>query len=261
MTTATFPLWITGLILFGFPLTLKAQLFETTELYPDIMMIKGKYYNGTGGGGYWSLDYVDSTGRVISKERYHKKQLMSRNKIVYDDNNNKIYDIQTYDYNNPERVDTCRYAYKYTDNRIKYQFRKISENDSTVIKLIENTGDTLLTYREHVFYYRPNSNTTAVYEKLYTLRYRDNYLISKEVSDKASGSIKINRYEYYDSGRLKRRLIETIPRSEQESVYTGGPGSDDESYTYKLDSEGKILKYFKIINGKKFKIAVYKYEK
>ena len=56
MTKTTFNLLITGLIIFWFPLTLKAQLFETNELYPNIKMIKGKYYNGTGGGGYWSLD-------------------------------------------------------------------------------------------------------------------------------------------------------------------------------------------------------------
>ena len=33
-------------------------------------IIKGKYFSGSGGGGYWSLDYVDSIGRVVIKERY-----------------------------------------------------------------------------------------------------------------------------------------------------------------------------------------------
>jgi len=260
MTKAIFNLMITGLIIFWFPLSLKAQLFETNELYPNIKMIKGKYYNGTGGGGYWSLDYVDSIGRVISKESYHKKQLMSRKKIVYDDNNNKIFDIQTFDYNNPERVDTFKYAYKYADNRIIYQFRKLSENDSTVLKLIENQGDTLLKYQEEAFYFRPKSKTTDVYVTFYTLRYRDNYLISKEIFDEDKNTTEVYKFEYYNNGRLKRRLIERIPKPEQKSFYVGGPGSDDESYKYKLDSQGRILKYFKIINGKKFKIAIYKYE-
>ena len=44
-------------------------------------------------------------------------------------------------------------------------------------------------------------------------------------------------------------------------MYSGGPGSDDEFYKYKLDSKGRVLKYYKIINGKKFKIANYRYEK
>jgi len=256
---------ILNLVIIGFftlmtPLSTKAQLFETNELYPNTNAIKGKYYNGTGGGGYWSLDYVDSIGRIISKESYHKKQLMSRRKIVYDENNNKTFDIQTFDNNNPERVDTFRYEYKYLDNRIIYQFRKLSENDSTVTELIENQGDTLLKYRERAFYYRPKTKTTDVYETHYILRYRGNYLISKEEFDKDKNSTEINKYEYYDNGRLKRRLIERIPKPEQKSFYVGGPGSDDESYEYKLDSQGRILKYYKIINGKKSKIAVYRYE-
>ena len=162
--------------------------------------------------------------------------------------------------NNPERVDTFRYEYKYSGNRIIYQFRKLSENDSTVTELIDNQGDTLLKYQERAFYYRPKSKTTDVYETHYTLRYRGNYLINKEEFDKDKNSAEINKYEYYDNGSLKRRLIERIPKQEKKSFYVGGPGSDVESYEYKLDSQGRILKYFKIVNGTKFKIAVYRYE-
>jgi len=256
---------ILNLIIIGFlilitPLAVKAQLFETNELYPNTNIIKGKYYNGTGGKGYWSLDFVDSTGRIISKESYYKKQLMSRRKIGYDENNNKIFDIQTFDYNNPERIDTNRFEYKYADNRIIYQFHKLSKNDSTVIKLIANQGDTLLKYQEQAFYYRPKNKKTDVYETIYTLKYRDGLLISKEVFDKEQNSTEIHKYEYYDNGRLKRRLIERIPKLEDESIYVGGPGSDDEFYKYKLDIEGRVKKYYKIISGKKYKIATYRYE-
>jgi hypothetical protein len=238
-----------------------AQLLETKELYPNIKMIKGKYHNGSGGGGYWSLDYVDSIGRVINKESYYKKQLMSRNKIVYDDNNNKIFDIQTFNYNNPERVDTFRYAYKYADNRIIYQFRKFSENDSTVIELVENQGDTLLKYQEQAFYYRPKTKEIDVFKTVYTLRYRSGLLISKEKYDNENNSTELLKYEYFGDGRLKRRLIERNPEPEMKPVYTGGPGSDDEFYKYTLDSEGRIKVFYRIINGKRYKIAVYNYEK
>jgi hypothetical protein len=40
----------------------------------------------------------------------------------------------------------------------------------------------------------------------------------------------------------------------------GGPGSEDESYKYNLDSEGRIKVFYRIINGKKYKIAAYSYE-
>lgn len=242
------------------PSAINAQLFETNELYPNTNMIKGKYFNGTGGGGYWSLEYVDSIGRILSKESYHKKQLMSRSKIIYDDNNNKIFDIQTFDFNNPERIDTNRFEYKYADNRIIYQFRKLSKNDSTVIKMIENQGDTLLIYQEQAFYYRPKTKKADVYETVYTLKYKGGLLISREEFDKEQNSTEIKKYEYFENGRLKRRLIKRIPELEEESVYVGGLGSDDEFYEYKLDSEGRIKVFYRIINEKKFKIAEYSYE-
>ena len=89
-----FYLLIIGVLILMIPLATKAQLFETNELYPNTNVIKGKYHGGTGGGGYWSLKYVDSIGRIFSEESYHKKQLMSRRKIVYDNNNNKIFWFQ-----------------------------------------------------------------------------------------------------------------------------------------------------------------------
>ena len=251
---------IIGFLIMMTPSAINAQLFETNELYPNNQTIKGKYFNGTGGDRYWSLEYVDSIGRIISKESYHKKQLMSRSKIIYDDNNNKIFNIQTFDFNNPARVDTFRYEYKYANNLIVYQFRKLSENDSTVIKLIENQGDTLLIYQEQAFYYRPKTKKTDVYETVYTIKYKDGLLLSREEFDKAQNSNEIKKYEYFENGRLKRRLIERIPELKEESVYLGGPGSDDEFYEYKLDSKGRVKVFYRIINGKKFKIAEYSYE-
>jgi len=185
---------------------------------------------------------------------------MSRNEIIYDDYNNKIFDIQTFDFNNPERIDTNRFEYKYANNRIIYQFRKLSVNDSTVIKLTENQGDTILKYQEQTFYYRPRTKKTDVYETVYTLKYKDGLLISRDEFDKEQNSTKIKKYEYFENGRLKRRLIERIPELEEESVYVGGPGSDDEFYEYKIDSEGRIKVFYRIINEKKFKIAEYSYE-
>ncbi|MCU0378748.1 MAG: hypothetical protein MUC78_10870 [Bacteroidales bacterium] len=255
-----FNLLITGLIIIWVPLTLKAQLFETNELYSNTKVIKGKYYNGTGGGGYWSLDYVDSIGRIISSESYHKKQLMSRQKFVYDENDNKIFNIQTFDFNDPERADTFRFEYKYADKRIIYQFHKLSENDSTVTELIENQGDTLLKYQEQAFYYRPKTDKTDVFKTVYTLRYRNGLLISKEKYDQQNNSTEFLKYEYFGNGRLKRRLLERIPEPKIQDVYLGGPGSEDESYKYNLDSEGRIKVFYRIINGKKYKIAAYSYE-
>ena len=185
---------------------------------------------------------------------------MSRRKIEYDSRNNKIFDIQTFDFNNPERIDTFRYEYKYDHDRINYQYRKLSSNDSSVVELVENKGDTIFIYQEKAFYFRPQTVRTDVFEKIYTLRYRNDLLISVETYTKNNNSKEIKTYEYYDNSRLKRRLIERIPMPENNPIFVGGPGSNDETYKYKLDSQGRIIKYYRIINGEKFKIALYKYK-
>lgn len=252
--------FIIALFVIFFPFSIKAQLFVEDELYPTVSVIKGKYYSGTGSGEYWSLKFLDSIGRVIIKESYHKKRLMSRQKQVYDNNNNKIFEIQTFDYNNPERVDTFRYEYKYDNNRIIYQFRKLSENDSNVIQLIENQGDTLLKYQEKDYFYSTKTNKTDVYETIITLKYKNGLMICKEDFDKEQNTTTIERYEYYENGRLKHRLIERIPEPKVKGLYIGGPGSDDEFYEYKFDSKGRIKVEYRIIDEKKYKIAVYSYK-
>lgn len=46
-----------------YPATSKAQLFEDNELFPNVTLIKGKYYNGTGDKNYWSFDDAKTQGR------------------------------------------------------------------------------------------------------------------------------------------------------------------------------------------------------
>jgi len=252
-------LFISGLILVLSPTIVKSQLFVHNELYPEVKRIKGKYSNGSGSGRYWSLDYVDSIGRVIKKESYRNNQLMSRNEIKYDNQNNILFDIQTFDFNEPARIDTFKYEYKYSDNRITYQFRKLSENDSTVIELIKNEGDSILKYQKKSFYFRPQTGKTDVYETIYTLRFKNSLLISNEIFDPKDNSKEIITYEYFDNGRLKRRTIKRIPEPKLKDNYCGGPGGDDEYYKYDLDSHGRIKIFYRIINGKIYKIATYKY--
>ncbi|MBV7441484.1 hypothetical protein KRX57_08625 [Weeksellaceae bacterium TAE3-ERU29] len=62
-------LFIIGFLIMMIPSVINAQLLETNELYPNTNIIKGKYYNGTSDGKYWSLAYVDSIGRIIDIEK------------------------------------------------------------------------------------------------------------------------------------------------------------------------------------------------
>ncbi|MTB53533.1 hypothetical protein [Lewinella sp. W8] len=181
--------------------------------------------------------------------------------LWYDDHNNVLFDVETYSINDPARIDTNRWEYQYRGDRIRFQYRKLSDHDSTVIKLVKNQGDTLLQYREEAHYYRLSTGVTDVFETVYTLAYSEGRLIKKEEFDVNQNARKITQYSYYDHGRIKRKQIDRIPESADEPVYVGGPGSDDESYEYKLDDAGRVTKFYKIIGGRKFLIATYRYRK
>lgn len=242
---------------------LNAQLFVTQEIYPDISTVEGKYYNGSGGGGYWSVAKLDTLGRTIEKESYRKKELLARDKFVYNSNNDQLYYIVTYDINSPNRIDTIsNYEYKYQGDRIVYQ-KNTNKNrrDSTVIQLIENKGDSILIYQDKSYYFRPKTNTTDIYERIHTLKYQKGLLVRKEKIDLNRNEKEITYFEYYPNGRLKRRKIEREPEPELKGVYVGGPGSDDEFYEYKFDKWGRIKTFYRIIGKKKYKIATYKYNK
>lgn len=253
---------IIGFFITLFPTTIKAQLFNGNyfnELYQNVISIKGKHFNGTGGRGGYSLLYVDSLGRVIENERYRRKHLLWRQKFIYDNYNNWIFDTHTSDINNQDQITTSKYKYIYARNQIIYQCHFLRNNDSIVTKLTKNEGDTILKYQEKAYYFRPTTGKTAVYENEYILRYKDGLLISNCIINKEDNSKEITTFEYYDNGRLKRRLIKRIPKPKQESFYSGGPGSDDEYYKYKLDAKGRVRKFYRIINDKRYKIATYRY--
>jgi len=222
-----------------------AQLFKKHELYPTIKTVKGKYYNGSGGGGYWSIAKLDTLGRTIIKESYRKKILLARDSFVYNSNDDLLYHIVTFDINNPNRIDIIsRYEYKYQDNIIVYQKEGIS---LAVIELIKNKADTLI-YQTKYSYPK----------RMYILK--NGLLVYSENYSEGETTY----FEYYPNGRLKRRKIEREPPISEldaiDNMYVGGPGSDDEFYKYKFDKSGRIKTFYRIIGKKKYKIATYRYE-
>ena len=199
---------------------INAQLFVTQEIYPDIITIKGKYYSGTGGGGYWSVAKLDTLGRTIEKESYRKNELLARYNYAYNSNNDQLYYIVSFSINHPNQIDTiCNYEYKYQGDRIVYQ-KNTSRNrrDSTVIRLIENKGDTILVYQDKSYYFRPKTNTTDIYERIHTLKYQNSLLVHSEKFDLNRNEKEITYFEYYPNGKLKRRKIEREPEPEFKEI-------------------------------------------
>lgn len=125
--------------------------------------------------------------------------------------------------------------------------------------MTKNEGDSILKYQEKAYYFRPATGKTAVYENEYILRYKNGLLISNCIINKEDNSKKIKTFEYFEDGRLKRRLIKRLPKPQQEDFYWGGPGGDDEYYKYKLDTKGRVRKFYRIINDNRYKIATYRY--
>jgi hypothetical protein len=201
-------------------------------------------------------------GRTIEIENYRKEDLLSKKKIIYNSKNDKLYEILIYSINDPSKTDTIiRYEYKYDRDIIVYQKSSFSKNDSTIIKLVENEGDTILIYKKRSYYFRPNKNMTDVYEEIYSFAYKNKLLTCFEIYDLNDNSKTITYYNYFPDGKLRRQKIERNPKPDVEVLYLGGTGSDDMFYEYKLDKEGRIQNLYYLVNKKKYKIATYKYNK
>lgn len=230
--------------------TASAQLLKEKEFYPGIKTVKGKYSKG-----YRSIKKLDTLGRTIEREGYWKRKLLGRDNYVYNSNNDQLYYIVTFDFNNPNEIDVIvRYEYKYQDDRIVYEKRVYSDNDSTVMKLIENQGDSILIYQEKLYRFRPQTNTTDIYEYRYTIKYQNDLVVLLERLNVDKNEKRITYYEYFPDGMLKRRKTERTPDPVWEPV-------DDMFYEYEFDKLGRVKTYYYIVGGQKHRGATYKYYK
>jgi len=232
---------------------LKAQLFSEVKLYPNTTGIIRKYFNGSGGRGYWTYEKVDTFGRAVEESSYKRNTLLAKYLYQYNDK----HDVTRYIYitNDLPRIDTTTYEYTYINNRIAFQKCTFYNNNSITYQLIADQGDSILTYRKTSYYHQWNN----IVEETNILTYQDRLLMKKEeiTSDKKK---EITSYEYYNNGKLKRRTITREPKPEFQDVYVGAPGSDDQSYSYTYDREGRVKRLFTIIGDKTYKLSTSRYE-
>jgi len=232
---------------------LKAQLFREVRLYPKTTGIHRKYFNGSGGRGYWTYEKVDASGRAVEESSYKRNTLLAKYLYQYNDK----HDVTRYIYitNDLPRIDTTTYEYTYINNRIAFQKCTFYNNNSITYQLIADQGDSILTYRKTSYYHQWNN----IVEETNILTYQGRLLMKKEeiTSDKKK---EITSYEYYNNGKLKRRTITREPKPEFQDVYVGAPGSDDQSYSYTYDREGRVKRLFTIIGDKTYKLSASRYE-
>jgi hypothetical protein len=227
-------------------------------LLPGVTFIKSKYYNGSGGRGYWSFEKLDSLGRTIEKSSYQKERLLARTWYQYNNQDDLIYEISIYDINKPNEVDTTKYEYVYNGNRIEFQKCIYRNNDSVIYKLLKNEGDSILTYQSISYNYLEDKKINNKVENTHILTYQNNLLTQLEFID-TDNSKTITIYTYFENGRLKRRVIQRIPEPPYKIAYAGGPGSDDQSFKYIDNKAGRVKKEYTIVENKTYKLAKYNY--
>lgn len=173
---------------------------------------------------------------------------------------NEIMSIRVYDINSPNKIDTSWVrTYAYSGNEIVKQITKHSNEDSTIMELIENINDSLFVYKETSFHLRRKENKNWKHTTEHRIIKDKNGLKTQWIQYLEERKI-ITEYEYYPNRRIRRRTITRMPEYQLESVYTGGPGSDDQQWEYKYDKKGRVKILFTIVDGKKYKLAKYKYK-
>ena len=238
-----------------------AQLFQENRIFPNVQSIKGKYYSGSGGNGYWTLETLDSLGRVINEKSYGNNELHGTTRYVYNNQNDVVMNISLFDINHPNLIDTnWTTQYKYdAQNRIIFQQTIYDKNHRTTYKLSFNEGDSILVYQEKSYHKSILKDSCWSIKYQHTLHINKNKMINKWVSKCLSdGTIKTSKYWYNSNGQVKRRIFSRFPEYEFHE-YVGGPGSDDQSWTYKYDKKRRIKKKYTTVNNKKYKLATYEY--
>ncbi|MFT3902139.1 MAG: hypothetical protein QM727_03160 [Niabella sp.] len=236
----------------------KGQIFYEKSFYPDLNTIKAKYFNGSGGKGYWSLERTDSLGRIIEKSNYKKKKPLRRTLYRYNYNNDIIYEIAIDAISKVDKVDTTKYEYSYINNKISFQKCIFSDKDSIVYRLVKNVGDSTLTYQRRSYHYLPNKKINNRVDETFILTYQNDLLTKKEFIDNDNNQ-EITNLEYYQNGKLRRRTIRRVPEADYKIVYTGGPGSDNQFHEYRYDRRGRIKTKYTVVDNKVYKLATYSY--
>ncbi|MFZ1676982.1 MAG: hypothetical protein WAT91_06905 [Saprospiraceae bacterium] len=240
---------IITMLLLTYVMVSHAQLFENKIFYPGVKHIKSNSFNGTGIGRYWNLKTLDSMGRTIQEEQYRNKQLLGKIIYTYNDNNDKITEITLFDINNKNKTDTNYFIYTYDNNKL------ITNQSYIYNKTYFTTYDLVLSAGDSIFKF----NCISKYDNhVFTIIFNNNREIKTFTEyEPQNEAYKKTEFTYDDHGNLLSHKVQR--NSKDIGIYTGGPGGDDEKYINKYDQHGRLIKYWLIVFGKKYKIGRNKY--
>lgn len=198
------------------------------------------------------MDILDSLGRTVEESNYKKNVLLQKQLFQYNDQNDKISEINAYDINNPKRTDTTTYQYEYREGCIVFE-KSISSNGHCHIYKILSKEDSI--YKYQYINYLDIYKNRRVDTSLFILTYnKDGQVTKNEWQD---GKSKTIRYQtYYPNKLLEWYDVEYIP-SLPINIYVGVPKSA--SFQYDYDKKGRVKTSYIIIGNKKLKQYSYKY--
>lgn len=246
------------IILLFFAGSLQAQLFKQKSFYPNTSIITRNSHNGTGGKGFRTLEHLDNLGRPVARDHYRKKKLLQQDIYKYNDMNDLVEEVVAFDINDPQRKDTTRYEYVYDKGLITWQKQVNGNKNSTITRLVEKKGDSVLRYSSTAYHYAPDKKTTIQVEKQIVATFYKNRLVQlfTESMNKELGNVLIV-YDYDENGLLQHRMTRG---NTPEVIRLGSPGSPVARYTYEYDEFGRLINYYSIVNDESILLASYEYK-
>jgi hypothetical protein len=240
---------------------LNAQILYREMRHPGVREIHTRYYSGSGGRGYTSEERLDPQGRVVNKKSLRKNKLLAEYTYAYSPHHDLTEEITVFDINRPEAPTTATtHAYNYaTDGTIIRKETRTQAGDRTVIELTRQEGNSLRHYRRT--HTRPAGSSPTpedhllVYDEEGRIERWENWQPDPDGEERHT----IVRYRYNDRDLLVHRHIERDPPYPEPAVYVGGPGSDDQSYSYRYDRRGRVKVKFTTVAGRRYKLARYRY--
>lgn len=238
---------------------------QKKENFGNYKSVKKTFCNSYG---RWSNKCELKSGLIVSQTSFSRNIQTSIKRNIYDQNNNILYEISSYDINNGYKIDTLlSYTYKYDElNRLiqkRYCFGMIETYSDfeknykpKYIKRYNEDNKPL-----HFFPLNELLEYDSVGNKIKEVKIEMEYPLSK--SDTITKiSVTTNNYKYDKYNNITEIRRQYSPKRENPIIMMGGfPLYELENFVYKYNKDGFWTRKYWIAGGKKLLIEKRKYEK
>ena len=227
-------------------MTSQGQSFDVeNDRIKDISVLTIKVFNGCcSKKGYKAKYYFNEKGQAIKSTKFFRLKKLAEYEYQYDSLGNLTHEIQTFDINNKNRIDTNLITYSFdSQNRIIKKVIKINSElfwTKTYSKFNEFNKPKLILSYSH-------KNDTS--KKL--IEYNDKGFLVKTQIIKNDSIETLEIIDYNDKGDISYSSIPSIKKEENKNlaIYVGGSRhSSEEKYHYEYDRNDRWTKKYLIDN-------------